>query len=132
MYKLFIEKQQKFVYYLLSISSTAIGFSIYSTMDKKIDWYFLPLGIALILWAASIFSGLRFIQYTLANLYVNFELLKSREKLDPYNQAKADALHEVIGGNSEKTTKLQNIQNNLFFTGMIFYVVWYGLLVSHN
>ncbi|WP_348825110.1 hypothetical protein [Flavobacterium aestuarii] len=77
----FREKQEKYVYYLIAISVSAIGFSIYKTEKHELNVTLIPLAFAVICWSISIFLGLKFLKYVLSMLYANssyFDIIKGK------------------------------------------------------
>ena len=67
----FREKQEKYVYYLIAISVSAIGFSVYKTENQELRITLIPLAFAVICWSISIFLGLKFLKYVISVLYAN-------------------------------------------------------------
>ena len=51
----FRDKQEKYVYYIIAISVSAIGFSVYKTENHQLNLSLIPLGFAVICWSTSIF-----------------------------------------------------------------------------
>ena len=58
--KEFREKQEKYVYYLIALSVSAIGFSVYKTENQSLAYSQIPLALAVLSWSISIFCGLKF------------------------------------------------------------------------
>jgi len=52
---------QKFIYYLIALSVTAIGFSIINTKGETLKYIQIPLLISIISWSISIYLGLSFL-----------------------------------------------------------------------
>ena len=77
----FREKQEKYVYYLIAISVSAIGFSVYKTENQSLTYSQIPLALAVLSWSISIFCGLKFLKYVISCLYANngyYEIIKGR------------------------------------------------------
>src|SRR5690606_35025426 len=77
----FRQQQEKFVYYLIALSVTSIGFSIYKTTGQPLKWTQIPLGMSILCWGLSVFCGLRFLKYVISTSYANntyFDLIHGR------------------------------------------------------
>jgi len=61
-YRQLSQLQEKYTFYIVALCVSSIGFSVYCTMGKPIHWTHLPLGIAVLSWAISIFCGLKYIE----------------------------------------------------------------------
>ena len=127
----FRSQQQKYVYYVIALSVTSIGFSIFQTMKEPLKITQIPLGIAILSWGLSVFCGLLFIRYIISTLYTNVEYLDVVEgihpdvKKNPQNKDYIiEGMKQAIHSNSKKTVQLSNYQNYLFYFGVIMFIVW--------
>jgi hypothetical protein len=105
----FREQQQKYVYYLIALSVTAIGFSIVSTSGKPLRLSQIPVGLAVLSWGLSVYCGLTFVKYTISNLYSNsayFDVLLGKHPLTGAHPDKikvgSETIWEIMQENSEK------------------------------
>lgn len=128
----FREKQEKYVYYLIALSVSAIGFSIYRTENQSLSYSKIPLALAVISWGISIFCGLKFLKYVISNLYANngyYEIIKGRHP-DLGNDAAliecgVKGVIEAMGTNGKEMKKYFKFQGYLFYSGIILFIVWH-------
>lgn len=128
------ERQEKYVYYVIALCVTAIGFSVYNTMGRSIKYSQLPLAFAVCSWAISILCGLRFIGNQIGALRINtifLDIADGRDKdvgSDPQEIAYAlKIMEEKIDKFSGETSKLLSRQLFLFYAGMVLFIVWHVL-----
>lgn len=128
------QQQEKYVYYILALTVSAIGFAIYKTSGLPLKLSQVPLGLSVISWGISIFCGLKFIKYVLSNLYAysacydildnrNPELLTSPE----LSKAKLDGIKQAIESNDNTAGKYFGWQGRLFYFGIILFILWHIL-----
>lgn len=132
--KVYREQQYKYAYYIIALCVAAIGFVVTQTVGKPIKYTQIPLGGAVVAWCISIFCGLKFIQYQIAGLYNNVELLKIQ---DGTSELIADTpniieyakklMLEQIEKNGNKTSKLAKGQDWCFYIGIFLFIVWHVL-----
>ena len=135
--KQFRQHQEKLVYYLLALSVSAIGFSIYQTTGKPLSLIKIPLGLAVLSWSLSIFCGLKFMKYVISSLYANNEYFKiiSGKNEDIGNHPEGikigiKAYKEAMVINATRMEKLFKYLNILFYCGIIFFIIWHVLEMS--
>ncbi len=128
----FREKQEKYVYYLIAISVSAIGFSIYKTENQSLSLSKIPLGLAVISWSLSIFLGLKFLKYVISSLYANnsyFDLIKGKH---PSVGSQPELIKDGVKGlreameiNGGRMKKYFAWQGYLFYSGILLFIVWH-------
>ncbi|PCJ26768.1 MAG: hypothetical protein COA97_05080 [Flavobacteriales bacterium] len=130
--KQFRQQQEKFIYYLLALSVTAIGFAIHKTTGLKLQFSQIPVGIAVFSWAISVYCGLMFLKYVIATLFVNevyFQILEGdHPQFGNHIQKQEIGLNsakEAMKSNSDKAEKLAKWQGRLFLIGMCSFIVWH-------
>jgi hypothetical protein len=116
----FRQQQEKYVYYIISIAVTAIGFSVYRTTGQPLKWVQIPLGLSVCFWGISIFCGLKFIAYNISMLYTNHEYLSMI-------QWQKDMLKPIMESNIKAAGKYFKWQEKLFYVAMILFIVWHIL-----
>ena len=128
----FREQQEKYVYYVLALSVSAIGFAIYKSSDVPLKWSQIPLGLSVISWGLSVFCGLRFLQYVLSSLYANNAYLDTVEGRNPAVgdepkrvEAEAKTLLQAIDSNGTSANRFFHGQWRLFFIGIGLFIVWH-------
>ena len=129
--KEFRSQQQKYVYYIIALSVTSIGFSIFQTMNEPLKITQIPLGLAILSWGFSIFFGLSFIRYIISSIYANIEYFNVIEGNNPdvvkkpqFKDSIIEGIKQAIQSNSKKTTKLFKSQNYLFYFGVVLFILW--------
>lgn len=135
--KQFRQHQEKLVYYLLALSVSAIGFSVYQTTGESLSIIQIPLGLAVLSWSLSIFCGLKFMKYVISSLYANneyFQIINGKNEDIGKNPERIkigiQAYREAMEINSNRMRKLFKWLNVLFYSGIIFFVIWHVLEMS--
>ena len=130
----FRQQQEKYIYYLIALSVTAIGFAVHKTSGVSMKWIQLPLGLSVLAWGLSIFTGLKFLGYSISALYTNnayFEVIKGNDPMVGNHLQKkkiaTDTLLEVMKKNSDTASKYAEWQNRLFYSGVVLFLVWHIL-----
>jgi hypothetical protein len=130
--KQFRNQQEKYIYYLISLCVSAIGFSVYITTGHKLNFSQIPLGISIITWSLSIFYGLKLIAMIQRLLDLNnvyFEILQGKNHISGTDPEKIkvgiDRILKIIQEGSKNAAKYGKRQYNLFFTGMFTFIFWH-------
>jgi hypothetical protein len=130
----FRQQQEKYVYYIVALAVSSIGFAIYKTSGQTLKWSQIPLAIAVLCWGVSIFCGLMFIKYVISNLYTNneyFEILEGRNaKVGNHPEmikVGVGAIKEAMEYNSTRSGKYFNWQGRLFYVGIVSFIAWHIL-----
>lgn len=66
--KKFLDRHEKYIYYIVALCVASIGFSVYITIGKPLSRTYILLGLAVSSWGISIFCGLKFLTYSIAEL----------------------------------------------------------------
>lgn len=130
--RLFWQQQEKYVYYILGLTVSAMGFAIYKTSGLPLKSSQITLGLSVTSWGISIFCGLRFIKYAISNLYainIYFDIIGGRHPNLGSNTHKIAAgmegAQEAMASNAEKASKYFNWQGRLFYAGILLFIVWH-------
>lgn len=130
----FRQKQEKYIYYVIALSVSAIGFSVYKTENQSLSYSQIPLAIAVLFWIISVFCGLKFSKYVISNLYANFDyfnIIKGKHPILGDNpeiiKAGVDGFKEAIDENSKWMKIYFKLQSYLFYFGIILFIVWHVL-----
>ena len=125
------ERQEKYIYYVIALCVTAIGFAIFNTMSKPLRYSQIPLAMAVCCWAISIFCGLTFLGHQIGALRINsiyFDVAYGQDKdigSSLSNIAVASKrIEALLGKLSRKTARLWNLQLFLFYAGMLLFITW--------
>jgi len=134
----FRQQQERFVYYLIALSVTAIGFSVHKTTGQQLKWIQFPLGMSILFWGLSVFCGLRFLKYVLSTLYANntyFDIKKGRDKKlgnNPHNiEAAISGLQQAMESNSNTANVYSKWQERFFYSAIILFLIWHILEMYH-
>jgi hypothetical protein len=129
--KQFREQQEKFTYYVIALCVAAIGYSVHATMGQTITISMVPLGIAVLFWGLSIFTGFRFISYTIAHLYTNIgyiDVLEGNHPISGQHPEKIkigkDTLEKVMEDNASTAFNFATWQMRFFYLGMLLFIAW--------
>ena len=132
LFRLHREGQTKYTYFLLAGAATAIGFSLTQTGESALSPTHLPLGIALLCWAASFFCGCKQLQYVASTLYSNAELLKIHAGRHPQvgnHPHDIQIGHEMLARTLEKSGvrsgRFGAWQFRLLIYGALLYIAWH-------
>lgn len=128
----FREKQEKYVYYLIALSVSSIGFSIFKTENQGLNYSQIPLGLAVIFWTISIYCGLNFLKFVISNLYANniyFEIINGNYpnigNHPELIKAGVSGFEKAIKSNGDTMAKYFKIQGYLFYLGILFFILWH-------
>jgi hypothetical protein len=128
----FRQQQERFVYYVIALSVTAIGFSIYKTTGQSLKWSQIPLGLSVLTWGLSIYYGLSFLKYSISTLFSNNTYLNIQKGQEPWvgtDQEKIKmALKElkaVMNDNIKTAEKFSARQQRLFYFGVASFIIWH-------
>jgi hypothetical protein len=129
LYRSHHQLQEKYVFYIVALCVSAIGFSIYCTMGKPLQYSQILLLIAVLCWAGSIFCGLNYIKNLL------YSSLENSQRLDlqgrNLNQADFQKLKAILDikakGININLTRYYAWQEYLFYAGVVFFIGWHIL-----
>ena len=132
--KQFRQQQEKFVYYLIALSVTSIGFSIYKTVGQPLKFTQIPLGISVFSWGINIFCGFTFLKHVISTLFSNNEYLdiqQGKNKEIGNNpqliNAASKGIENAMMSNSNKANSFFNWQQYLFYLGIVSFLIWHLL-----
>ena len=132
--KQFRQQQEKLVYYIIALTVSAIGFSIFKTTGQSLKIIQIPLEIAVICWSISIYCGLKFLKYVISTLYANNEYFEIKRGNHPDIGNHPDAIEAEIKGfkgamviNKKRMKQYFKLQSSLFYIGIILFVIWHVL-----
>lgn len=128
-------QQQKFIYYLIALCVTSIGYSVYRTIGVGLNYSQIVLLFSIVSWSISIFYGLKFLKISIEVLYKNNmwydvrnkRLQELKDATDETIEQVANKLQEHINNRVENNSKHIKYQENLFYVGMVFFIIWHIL-----
>lgn len=133
--KQFKAAQEKYIYFLLAVSASAIGYAITQVKVEPFNLNHIAFGLSIFLWSLSFMSGLKFIEFntesTFKNmLYLsfkrelknskNYEELVSKYKNDLYDESEVTMKRLALYG---------GLQSKLLLLGALSYISWYALMI---
>ncbi|MBC8265509.1 MAG: hypothetical protein H8E84_00925 [Flavobacteriales bacterium] len=128
------EGQNKYTYFLFSITIASIAFSVQKTTGKPISYVQIPLSISVICWALGLVCGFKYIRLVNSTLFANSMFLKAEKgimKEIQENPATQPYILEGIKKAMIKNSNLGNCYSNwqyyLFFIGAFFFLIWHIL-----
>jgi hypothetical protein len=133
-YKQFRTAQDKYAYFLLAAAGAGIALAVNQTHGARLSWSQAPLGGAVLMWAASFFSGCRHLEYLTSSLYANLELLRVKGGKHPdvgtnpeLIAAASEEIRKAVASNSECSSQHAGAQSRFLIWGATLYVVWHVL-----
>jgi hypothetical protein len=130
----FRQQQEKYVYYVLSLSVSSIAFAVYRTSGIPMKYSQIPLLLSIISWSGSIFCGLMFIKYVISTLFANntyFEIIAGRYPEIGDNSVKIEAgisgIKQAMIINKTIGLKYFKWQGRLFYVGILLFIIWHIL-----
>jgi hypothetical protein len=130
-YRQFRAFHDKYTYFLLAVSGSAIAYALNRAENRNISIYLLPWGIALLLWAMSFYFGCQHLTFMGSALFANFELLKVKSGKHPEIglhpekiMAASEGISDAIKNKNNNAVIYRKLQFIFFILGIISYVVW--------
>jgi hypothetical protein len=124
----------KYTYFLLAVTASAVAFAVQKTTGIKITWSLIPIGIAVIFWGCSFYFGCRNLQWVQVTILANYSLLQLQKGVYS-NQPDHPILLEVakegvrsaINQNAEGAQFCAIWQFRLLIAGAVFFLLWHIL-----
>jgi hypothetical protein len=133
-YKVHLDSQRKYTYFLLAAAGAAIGFAIKQTENATLNWYQIPLGLSVIFWCTSFLCGCRNLQYVTSTLFANFELLKveggRHSKVGNHPDlmmVASEGIRSAIDKNSVRAGLFYRAQFTFLIIGCACFIIWHIL-----
>lgn len=131
-YRTLQTSQEKYIYFLLTAAIAAIGFATTQTQSLQLSFSQIPLGISVLCWGISIFSGLINREYYNSTLFANYNLIKVQIGEHPLTginpeliEVGSEGIKQAMESNSSKVNIYGHLQTIMFFMGAVFYVLWH-------
>lgn len=126
--------QEKYTYFMLAISASAIAFSVQKTELSIFDWSLFPVGVAVILWGASFYCGCRCLIWISATLGANYSLLQLSNRTHSMQPPEGEPLEAAYQGseramrqNSQQAGRYSIWQFRLIIAGAVAFLIWHVL-----
>jgi len=128
--------QSKYVYFLLAVAASAIGFSIQKTTGSGFLLQQIPLGFAVLFWSLSFFFGCRHLKSTQVALAANLNYLKVHAAPESYEtenkfQEALDFHIKEMESSGGKARDTEKYQFTYLVAGFLSFLVWH-LLIMHG
>jgi len=133
LHKQYKAAQDKYVYFLLAVAASAIGFAMTQTKTEALNIFHIPLAIGVFGWVVSFYSGLQCIEFATSVTYQNFNYLQFTRKLSGFTQnTETLKLAKEMELDFTNTTDLQAKKLNFFgklqgaslLLGALFYIIF--------
>ncbi|WP_298248399.1 hypothetical protein [uncultured Christiangramia sp.] len=129
---LFRQRQEKLTYYIIALTVTSIGFSIYNTNNVPLSYTQIPLAIAIGCWGFSVFCGIQFLKYILSNLFAESSYYDIIAGHHPELGNDPEKIKNAIIGltkatkiNAERGQNYSKWHYRLFYSGIILFLLWH-------
>jgi len=131
--KQFKAAQEKYIYFLLAVAASAIGYAITQAKVEPLQYIHISYGLSILFWALSFYSGLQFSEYAISQTFQNWNYLTFKRELKSYPPDKATVLFTEFKKLFDKTHNNQNskkefwgkLQSRSLLLGAIFYIAWH-------
>ena len=117
-------EQGKYVYLLLAVAASAVGFAVQKTTGVGMQWSQLPLAVATGLWGTSFYCGCRHLLWSQATLAANSDLIKFKNENKPELAA---AARSAMIGNAGDAECYAKWQFRLLMIGAVSFLLWHVL-----
>jgi hypothetical protein len=130
LYKQHHASQDKYTYFLLAAAGAAIGFAVQKTEGLCLTWWLLPVGLAIVCWGISFYSGCKNLTCAQNAIYANHHFLQLNDSI-PSGQPTPQSANIAISTTSQAMTK--NLKEAQFFAiwqfrmlivGVVFFIGW--------
>jgi len=115
--------QNKFVYYILAINAACIAFTINFVKEVKLTQHEIPLGLAILFWGISFYSGIVQVENAEVSIQLNIKKLEANTK----GKEPSDYVKSESDRTSKKGAKYRKYQNWCILIGAICFMIWYVL-----
>ncbi|MBW7998051.1 MAG: hypothetical protein FVQ81_16080 [Candidatus Glassbacteria bacterium] len=117
--------QDKYTYFILAVTASAVAFAVQKTEDLSITYYMIPLGTAVISWGFSFYFGIRNLYLVQTCLTGNYSLLQLQqdENIEQTQKTElSDKIKAAIGLNAGKAHFFGVWQFRLLIIGAILFL----------
>lgn len=136
--KQFKASQERYVYFLLAVSASAIGYAMTQSKVEPIEWIHLPLGLSVLFWAASFLAGLRFVEYSTSVTFQNQNYIAFKRELRSFPEEQAVELllkfkskvNNTVGRQVGRMKFYGSLQSLCLLFGALLYILWHILRMA--
>ena len=126
------EAQNKYVYFHLAVAASAIALAVQKTAGSPLAWSQLPLGLAVLSWAASFFSGCRNRSFFASTIYANLSMVSVQDGSHPDTpqhpelaKAACEGIRKAADSNIASMSFWGKAQSRLLVLGAVFFLIWH-------
>ena len=83
MYRQLRTRQEKYVYFMLAASASAIAYALNRAQDRSLSFIHIPWGVALFLWGISFYFNYMHLEYVNSTLFANVEFVRIQKETHP-------------------------------------------------
>ena len=116
------QNQSQFIYLMLALNISAIGFAVNRTVDTGFEWFQLPLALAVICWSVSFYNGMRYLEIKLRSFTGNLWMYEQ-----PENKV---TLKDILEKYSKRGILMFKIMKIFFYFGVILFMTWHLIKMS--
>jgi len=126
--------QDKYTYFLLAITASAIAFAIQKSDGFFITCSLIPLGAAVLLWGISFYFGIKNLLWVQTSIYANYSLLQLQKGVHSEQPDNPQVLEAAMKG--VRSALESNVRNAQFYgtwqfrlliAGGVLFIVWHVL-----
>ncbi|QDT42746.1 hypothetical protein Pan241w_28350 [Gimesia alba] len=126
--------QDKYTYFLLAVTASAIAFAVQKTDSSIISWSLLPIGLAVLLWCCSFYCGCQNLVWIQVTLFANLALFQLQQGNHPNQpvgltevEAAKSGTRDAMDENANKAKNHSIWQYRFLVLGAIFFLLWHIL-----
>ena len=126
------EGENKYTYFLLAVTASAVAFCVQKTDDVVITWSLIPMVLAVIAWISSFYCGCKNLIWVQSTTFANYNLLQLQKGTHENQPPKGVLLEVAIKGtynaltsNISKAAFYAIWQFRLLITGAVFFLLWH-------
>lgn len=124
--------QDKYTYFLLAITASAIAFAVQKTTDAVLAWTLAPLGLAVLAWGGSFYCGCKNMIWVQTALMANYNFLQLKNGVHPQQPDHPDiagaalrGTHAAMNSNVDRAQSYAVSQFRLAIIGALLFLTWH-------
>ena len=124
--------QDKYTYFLLAVTASAIAFAVQKTDESIISWSLFPLGLAVVLWGISFYFGCKNLVWVQTSISANYGLLQLYKGVHPNQpdhpkmlEAAKVGIRSAVDSNINKAQFFAVWQFRLLLAGGFAFLCWH-------
>lgn len=124
--------QDKYTYFLLAVTASAIAFAVQKTGDAVFAWTLAPLGLAVLAWGGSFYCGCKNLIWVQTALMANYNLLQLKAGVHPQQPDHPELSAAAMRGtgnamniNVDRAQSYALSQFRLAIAGAVLFLLWH-------